>query len=173
MCYSFESRVHVVVTNHQPAVTRHFLFNTEKLMFNKILVVCVGNICRSPSGEYLLKKLLPNKDIASAGVGALVGKPADCMATEVAQKNGVSLEGHVAQQLTSLLCSEYDLILVMEKGHIEAVTKIAPEARGKTMLFAQWIGQHDIPDPYRQSREAFDHAYSLIDEAASAWAKKL
>ncbi|MGF1714564.1 protein tyrosine phosphatase [Photobacterium chitinilyticum] len=142
-------------------------------MFNKILVVCVGNICRSPSGEYLLKKLLPNKDVASAGVGALVGKPADSMATEVAQENGISLEGHVAQQLTSQLCSEYDLILVMEKGHIEAVTKIAPEARGKTMLFAQWIGQHDIPDPYRQSREAFDHAYSLIDEAASAWAKKL
>lgn len=142
-------------------------------MFNKILVVCVGNICRSPSGEYLFKKLLPNKEIASAGIGALVGKPADSMATEVAKEKGVSLEGHIAQQLNSQLCSEYDLILVMEKGHIEAVTKIAPEARGKTMLFGQWIGQKDIPDPYRQSREAFDHAYSLIEEAGKAWAKKL
>lgn len=142
-------------------------------MFNKILVVCVGNICRSPSGEYLLKKLLPTKEIASAGIGALVGKPADRMATEVATANGVSLKKHVAQQLSSQLCSNYDLILVMEKGHIEAVTKIAPEARGKTMLFGQWIGQKDIPDPYRQSREAFVHAYNLIDEAAKAWAKKL
>ncbi|ELR63781.1 Low molecular weight protein-tyrosine-phosphatase Wzb [Photobacterium marinum] len=142
-------------------------------MFQKILIVCVGNICRSPSGEYLLKKLLPSKHIASAGVGALVGKPADSIATEVAAANSVSLEGHVAQQLTSDLCREYDLILVMEKGHIEAVTKIAPEVRGKTMLFGQWIGQKDIPDPYRQSREAFEHAYSLIDEAAQAWAKKL
>ncbi|MCG7588157.1 protein tyrosine phosphatase [Photobacterium sp. OFAV2-7] len=142
-------------------------------MFEKILVVCVGNICRSPSGEYLLKKLLPNKHIASAGVGALVGKPADKMASEVASDNGTSLEGHRAQQLTSELCREYDLILVMEKGHIEAVTKISPEARGKTMLFGQWNGQKDIPDPYRQSREAFDHAYSLIDVAANAWAKKI
>lgn len=142
-------------------------------MFQKILVVCVGNICRSPSGEYLLKKLLPSKHIASAGVGALVGKPADKSAAEVAGANGVSLAGHVAQQLTDELCREYDLILVMEKGHIEAVTKIAPEARGKTMLFGQWIGQKDIPDPYRQSREAFEHAYCLIEEAAQAWAKKL
>lgn len=142
-------------------------------MFNKILVVCVGNICRSPSGEYLLKKLLPSKHIASAGVGALVGKSADKTSAEVAIENGISLDGHIAQQLTSELCREYDLILVMEKGHIEAVTKIAPEARGKTMLFGQWIGQKDIPDPYRQSREAFDHAYALIEEAAQAWAKKL
>ncbi|WP_041394452.1 protein-tyrosine-phosphatase [Photobacterium profundum] len=142
-------------------------------MFDKILVVCVGNICRSPSGEYLLKQLLPQKKIASAGVGALIGKPADSMATRVAELKGVSLEHHVAQQLTSELCLEYELILVMEKAHIEAVSKIAPEARGKTMLFGQWVGQKDIPDPYRQSQEAFEYVYCLIDEAAKAWARKL
>ncbi len=142
-------------------------------MFNRILVVCVGNICRSPSGEYLLKNLLPNKTVASAGVGALVGKSADKMATQVAAEHGVSLDGHVARQLTADLCRDYDLILVMEKGHIEAVTNIAPEARGKTMLFGQWLGMKDIPDPYRQSKEAFDHAYQLIEQSAQAWAKKL
>lgn len=142
-------------------------------MFEKILVVCVGNICRSPSGEYLLKSLLPHKHIASAGVGALVGKPADAKAVKVALEHSVNMEGHSARQLTAEMCHEYDLILVMEKGHIEAVTRIAPEARGKTMLFGQWIGQKDIPDPYRQSREAFEHAYALIEEAAGAWAKKI
>lgn len=142
-------------------------------MFEKILVVCVGNICRSPSGEYLLKSLLPHKHIASAGVGALVGKPADAKAAEVALEHGVRMDCHSARQLTAEMCRSYDLILVMEKGHIEAVTNIAPEARGKTMLFGQWIGQRDIPDPYRQSREAFDHAYALINEAANAWAKKI
>ena len=146
-------------------------------MFNKILVVCVGNICRSPSGERILQAKLPNKHIASAGVGTaksgLSGKPADKMAAEVALTHGYSLEGHQAQQLTSDLCRDFDLILVMEKGHIDAVTSIAPEARGKTMLFGQWIGQQDIPDPYRLSKEAFDHAYDLIDQAATAWEKKL
>lgn len=146
-------------------------------MFNKILVVCVGNICRSPTGERVLQQLLPEKQIASAGIAAeksgLIGKPADAMATELALENGVSLEGHQAQQLNSALCAQYDLILVMEKGHMEALTSIAPEARGKTMLFGQWLGQQDIPDPYRQSREAFEHAYQLIKKSADAWAKKL
>lgn len=146
-------------------------------MFDKILVVCVGNICRSPSGEYLLKQYFPNKKVNSAGLATeksgLSGKPADKMANTIAQEHGFSLDAHQAQQLTSELCRDHDLILVMEKGHIDAVTHIAPEARGKTMLFGQWIGQQDIPDPYRQSREAFDHAYVLIEQAANAWVTKL
>ncbi len=146
-------------------------------MFNKILVVCVGNICRSPFGERLLQQKLPNKTIDSAGIGAaksgLVGKPADSMALEVAKDLGVDLGDHKSQQLTSELCAKYDLILVMEKGHMEALTSLAPEARGKTMLFGEWIGKKDIPDPYRQSKEAFDFAYQLIDQAADAWVAKL
>ena len=146
-------------------------------MFDNILVVCVGNICRSPTGAGILKTLLPGKNIASAGIAVaksgLEHKPADKTATALAREHGVDLAAHQAQQLTSVLCAQYDLILVMEKGHIEALTSIAPEARGKTMLFGQWLGQKDIPDPYSQSREAFEYAYQLIEESAQAWAKKL
>lgn len=146
-------------------------------MFNKILIVCVGNICRSPTGAYLLKALLPNKHVDSAGIAveksALTGNPADSTASQVAASHGLSLDGHCARQLTRELASQYDLLLVMEKGHIDAVCNIAPEVRGKTMLFGQWIGQKDIPDPHRQSREAFDFAWSIINDAATAWAKKL
>jgi len=142
-------------------------------MFNNILVVCVGNICRSPSGEYLLKSLLPNKNIESAGISALVGKPADKLACQVAGEHGISLVGHQGRQLTSALCREFDLILVMEQGHINAVTNIAPEARGKTMLLSQWQQKQDIPDPHRQGKEAFDHAYKLIETSAKAWVQKL
>lgn len=146
-------------------------------MFNKILVVCVGNICRSPVGERVLQKLLPNKEVASAGIAAeksrLIGKPADETAILVAAENDVDVDGHQSQQLTPQLCAQYDLILVMEKGHLEALTQISPEARGKTMLFGQWIGQKDIPDPYRQSREAFEYAHKLIDKAAQSWVEKL
>ncbi|WP_434356190.1 protein tyrosine phosphatase [Parasalinivibrio latis] len=142
-------------------------------MFERILIVCIGNICRSPTGERVLRALKPEKIIESAGVGALVGKPADAMANQVAGEHSINLEGHEARQLTSELCREYDLILAMEKKHIQAITEIAPEARGKTMLFGQWIGQKDIPDPYRQSKEAFDYAYDLIEQAAKEWAKKI
>ncbi|HHQ6568759.1 TPA: protein tyrosine phosphatase [Serratia fonticola] len=142
-------------------------------MFNSILVVCVGNICRSPTGERLLKKLLPEKDISSAGISALVGKPANITATEVAREHGLSLDGHLGKQLTSAMCRKYDLILVMEKGHLELVCQLAPEVRGKTMLFGHWLEKREIADPYRQSREAFEFIYNLLDESAQAWAGAL
>ena len=145
------------------------------MMFNKILVVCVGNICRSPTGEALLKQKLPNHTIASAGVGALMGDPADAQASQVAQQHGVDLSTHVAQQLTSELAAQYDLILVMEQGHIDAVSQISPSARSKTMLFGQWLpqGRREIADPYRQSDEMFQLTYQQLAQAADLWVDKL
>lgn len=142
------------------------------MRFDSILVVCVGNICRSPTAERLLKQALPHKTISSAGISALAGHAADDTATAVADQNGVSLEGHVARQLTRELCQQHDLILVMEQKHIDAVTRIAPEVRGKTMLYGHWI-KRDIPDPYRQSREAFEFTYDLLADATQAWAQRL
>ncbi|MFJ5510678.1 arsenate reductase/protein-tyrosine-phosphatase family protein [Pectobacterium jejuense] len=142
-------------------------------MFDSILVVCVGNICRSPTGERLLKQALPEKKIVSAGLGALVGKPADATATEVANQHNLSLEGHQAQQLTSTLCRQFDLILVMEKEHIDGVCRIAPEVRGKTMLFGRWSEQQEIADPYRKSREAFEFVYLQLEKSAQKWAQAL
>ena len=142
-------------------------------MFESILVVCVGNICRSPTGERLLKSYIPNKRIDSAGIGALVGQAADEMAQHVASTHSLSLEGHVAKQLTKEMCREFSLILVMEKGHIDAVCRLAPEVRGKTMLFAHWLNQQDVPDPYRKSQESFVFVYKLLAESAQKWSQAL
>ncbi|MFP1738867.1 protein-tyrosine-phosphatase [Lonsdalea quercina] len=142
-------------------------------MFDSILVVCVGNICRSPTGERLLKHALPGKTVASAGLGALVGNPADRMANEVAAQHGLSLEGHSARQLTGALCRQFDLILVMEKGHIDAVGRLAPEVRGKTMLFGHWLNQQEIDDPYRRSRETFEMVYTQLEQSAHQWVQAL
>lgn len=141
-------------------------------MFNNILVVCVGNICRSPTGEHLLKNLCKDKNIDSAGISALVGHDIDKVAKEVASENDLAIERHIAKQLTLKLCSENDLILVMEKKHFEKVCSIAPEARGKIMLFGQWTSQ-EIPDPYRRSKETFQQVYQMLESAAVAWSKKL
>ncbi|WP_426817859.1 protein tyrosine phosphatase [Winslowiella sp. 2C04] len=141
-------------------------------MFNSILVVCVGNICRSPTGERLLRKYLPHKNIASAGVNALSGYEADAAAINAANEHQLSLDSHCAQQLTKEMCQQYDLILVMERGHIEAVCNISPSVRGKTMLFGHWTAQ-EIADPYKKSHEAFQSVYRQLDEAAKAWANKL
>ncbi|WP_311203383.1 MULTISPECIES: arsenate reductase/protein-tyrosine-phosphatase family protein [Klebsiella pneumoniae complex] len=142
-------------------------------MFDSILVVCTGNICRSPIGERYLQKMLPAKKIGSAGVGALKDHAADENAVRIALKHSLSLEGHKGKQFTSSLARQYDLILAMEQSHIEQISRIAPEARGKTMLFGQWIGKRDIPDPYRKSEEAFSYVYDLIEQAGKSWAEKL
>lgn len=142
-------------------------------MFDSILIVCTGNICRSPIGERLLRQHLPSKKIDSAGVGALVGHSADLSAIEIAGRHDISLAGHLGQQFTSKLAREYDLVLVMEREHLEKVSNISPESRGKTMLLGHWIGQREIPDPYKKSLEAFESVYQIIDQACQRWAEKL
>ena len=142
-------------------------------MITSVLVVCIGNICRSPTGERLFKRALPDLDVRSAGLGALVGHAADRMASEVAAAQGLSLEGHQAQQLTAEMCRQADLILVMEKRHIEQVNRIDPAARGKTMLLGHWLNQKEIADPYRKSREAFEEIYGLLEHATQKWVSVL
>ncbi|MFY0837813.1 protein tyrosine phosphatase [Klebsiella pneumoniae] len=142
-------------------------------MFDSILVVCTGNICRSPIGERYLRQALPNKKIDSAGTGALVDHDADDSAIRIAKTHGISLVGHKGRQFTSALGRQYDLILVMEKSNLEQIGRIAPEARGKTMLFGQWLNQKEIPDPYQKSDEAFASVYQLIEQAGLLWVEKL
>lgn len=142
-------------------------------MFDSILVICTGNICRSPIGERLLRKALPGKCIDSAGVGALVNHPADSSAIRVSEKHGLSLNFHKGRQFTSELGRKYELLLVMESTHIEQVSHIAPEVRGKTMLLGHWLNSKEIPDPYRKSDEAFESVYQLIDQCCQTWAEKL
>lgn len=144
-------------------------------MFENILVVCVGNICRSPTGERLLRQHLPEKRIESAGVSAVVGAEAYRRSQEVAESNGLSLVGHCARQLTPEIASEFDLILVMEKKHMDTVARISPSARSKTMLFGQWLSttDKDIPDPYGESDEMFIQVYKQMAESAELWADKL
>ncbi|HGD7227057.1 TPA: protein tyrosine phosphatase [Klebsiella pneumoniae] len=142
-------------------------------MFDSILVICTGNICRSPIGERLLRNILPQKKVDSAGVGALVNYPADPSAIRIAQNHGLILDGHKGRQFTSSLAIGYDLLLVMELAHLEKVSHIAPEARGKTMLLGHWYNKKEIPDPYRKSDEAFESVYQLIDISCQLWAEKL
>ncbi|MEX2365062.1 MAG: low molecular weight protein-tyrosine-phosphatase [Pseudohongiellaceae bacterium] len=149
-------------------------------MFDRILVVCTGNICRSPLAMAMLKQRLPEKQIESAGIGALVDKGADDSIMELAASNGLDLSEHKARQLNHLMLQKADLILVMTEDQRQAVSEKLPEATGKTMLFGQWLQNResgkqgmDIPDPYRKSREAFDYVYELLSEAANTWQSRL
>jgi len=143
------------------------------MLVRKILVVCVGNICRSPVGERLLQQALPDRTVTSAGLGALVGKPADALAAEVAADHGLSLDRHIAQQFTPQLGSEQDLILVLEPGHKHEIARISPQLSGRVMLLDQFTGGKGIADPYRRSREFHESVFEQIKAASAAWAARL
>ena len=137
-----------------------------------ILVLCIGNICRSPIAEALLKQQFPDKQIWSAGLGALVGKPADPLSVEVAAAHGLDLSSHRAQQVASWMCQSAELILVMEQDHKAQLEKQFPLVRGKAFRLGE-PGQFDIADPYRQPKDAFEAAYSAIALGVSQWATRI
>lgn len=143
-------------------------------MFARILVVCTGNICRSPVAEAMLRRALPAKRLSSAGLGALVGHGVEPTARELAEADGLDVAGHQALQLTREMLADADLILVMSPGQRRAVGELAPQALGKTMLLGKWLpGEPEIPDPYRKSREAFEYVHQLLTEATNEWARRL
>ncbi|EFM0751977.1 low molecular weight phosphotyrosine protein phosphatase [Salmonella enterica subsp. enterica serovar Bredeney] len=140
------------------------------MKLDSVLVVCTGNICRSPLGEALLRQLLPGKRIASAGTRALAGQAADGCTAGIAASHGVSLTGHRARQFTPALGQQFDLILVMAPAHREYIAAIAPALRGKTLFFGHWIGTQTIPDPYGCGEAVSEAVYRLIARAARCWA---
>ena len=139
---------------------------------NNILVLCVGNICRSPIAEALLKQQFPEKKIWSAGLAALVGHPADDMSVEVAARNGLDLSPHRAQQVFSLMCQTADMILVMETFQKSELEKKMPLVRGKVFGLGD-LGKFEIADPYRKPISAFETAYADIARGVSQWVPRI
>jgi protein-tyrosine phosphatase len=140
-----------------------------------ILIVCVGNICRSPVAEGLLKRQLPDKNISSAGLAALAGKPADPLAQEVAASHGLDISGHRARQLASWMCTQADLILVMEAGHKRELEQQYPLACGKIHCLGDCGPKNmfEVADPYRQSLPAFEAAHAAIERGVRHWAGRI
>ena len=137
-----------------------------------ILAVCTANICRSPIAEGLLARALPEHQVQSAGLAALIGFPADPVAVTVAATQGVDLKPHRARQLAAWMCERADLILVMDQTHRLALEERFPLARGKVFRLGHY-GDFDVADPYRMSVEAFESASAAIARGVDEWALRI
>lgn len=141
------------------------------MQIKSILMVCVGNICRSPSAHYLCQQQLAGSDIQvhSAGIAAVVGSDIEPAAKNILLAEGVPCDNHRAQQLTASLLAAHDLILVMERGHLNAIRDIYAPASGKSFLLGKWQNDLSIPDPYRQPEAVFANCYQQIKNGVEAW----
>ncbi|MDL2284396.1 low molecular weight phosphotyrosine protein phosphatase [Oxalobacter sp. OttesenSCG-928-P03] len=132
-------------------------------MINHILVLCLGNICRSPMAEGLLKEKFPEKTITSAGLRGMTGWTADPSSIRIMAKHGIDITSHRGRNLTRQMVEEADLILTMEEQQTRTVESRFPEAKGKIMRLGEY-GNYDIADPFNRSIEFFKKTYELIEK---------
>ena len=149
-------------------------------MKTKVLMVCLGNICRSPLAEGILKSKVDSSKVFvdSAGTaGYHVGNPPDHRSVAEAQKNGLDIRGQRCRKFSQLDFLEFDHIYVMDKSNLSNVVHLATtqDQINKVKLLLEEIDMDltEVPDPYYGEQDGFEKVYQMIDLACEAIAKKL
>ncbi|APX05659.1 MAG: low molecular weight protein-tyrosine-phosphatase [Pseudomonadota bacterium] len=147
----------------------------------KLLVVCMGNICRSPTGEAVLrakaKELGISVEVDSAGtIGYHAGNPPDARSMQAGKQRGYSFKGMRSRKVTIGDFDEFDMVLAADKANLADLLDICPtEHRHKVSLFLSH-GDSDydeIPDPYYGGDAGFELVLDLIEDASEVILKKL
>jgi protein-tyrosine phosphatase len=135
----------------------------------RILFVCLGNICRSPTAEGVMRHLLAQRglagevEVASAGTGSWhVGSPPDARSAEAARRRGIVLAG-AAQQVRPADFGAYDLLVAMDRSNERDLLAAAPDAAARAKVRLLLDGA-DVPDPYYGGERGFDDVLDLVTE---------
>ena len=147
----------------------------------KILMVCLGNICRSPLAEGILASKLPKDKftVDSAGTGSWhIGHSPDERSIAVAKKNKISISNQKGRQFSTTDFDAFDYIYVMDNSNYEDVIKLAEnqQQKQKVELILNELFPNekvDVPDPYFGLPNGFEIVYNMLDEVCEIIAKKL
>ena len=121
---------------------------------NSILVVCEGNICRSPMARSLRTAALPQMQVRSAGMGALIGMPADETAVRLMQERGIDITAHRAVQMNRQMCVQADIVLVMDSEQRKRLEAMYPPGCGRIYRLGEYA-KRDIPTPTARANWLF------------------
>jgi protein-tyrosine phosphatase len=157
----------------------------------KILFVCLGNICRSPTAEGVFRQVVENHpsfngfEIDSCGTSAFhVGEPPDPRSIKAAQARGYNLSTIRSREITLTDFTYFDYILAMDSQNLEQIERLAEQAakdlvggaHAKVGLFLQYgtkFNVSEVPDPYYGGKQGFDHVIDLIEDASEGFISQL
>jgi protein-tyrosine phosphatase len=143
-----------------------------------ILFVCMGNICRSPTAEGVMRALLrearrEDVEVQSAGIGGWhVGDPPDSRSAEAASRRGIVLAG-AARQVRASDFEDFDLLIAMDRSNQRELLELAPdeESRGKVRLLREWepgAAELDVPNPYYGGDRGFEDVLDMVQASCRA-----
>ena len=147
----------------------------------RVLFVCTGNICRSPTAEGVFRHFAATAGIdveadSAATHGYHIGEPPDPRTIAAAAKRGFDLKALRARRVRREDFNQFDLILAMDGGHLEHLRAMRPEdARAEVQLFLDYhpTGTGDVPDPYYGGPQGFEDVLDLVEEASRGLLAKL
>lgn len=141
-------------------------------MATKVLMVCLGNICRSPLAEGILRSKVNPKQVFvdSAGTGGFhIGERPDARAISIAKKYGIDISNQHCRKFDPADFEMFDLIFVMDQSNFTNILDLAPtrDEKQKVRLLLEGVNvqNREVPDPYYGGDQGFDEVYNLIDQA--------